>query len=447
MSSRTAARPRPRSRRAQRSGVTRRLVRALALLATAGLLALLPPTGGAAAEPGNGAQDWIVFLEDDVDSGRAAALARANQGAVVEHVYETAIKGYSARMSAEAAENLRNTDGVSAVVADQAVSIAVPKWCTDPNHKKYNPDHPTCGGGDPEPPGGNDQVVPTGVSRVGGPKTGTVNVDVAILDTGVANHPDLDVVGGVNCMGGDPGNYGDGHGHGTHVAGTVAALDNTIGVVGVAPGARIWAVKVLSDRGSGSLSTVLCGIDWVAARAGTIEVANMSLGGSGSDGSCTDNGYREAVCNLVGAGVTLVVAAGNSSADAANFAPATFPEAITVSALTDSDGAPGGLGPSSCRSTADDNFADYSNYGSDVDIIAPGSCILSTSNTGGYVEYSGTSMASPHVAGGAALVKAANPGYSPAQVGSALRSSGSYNWNAADDPDGIKEPLLDISGL
>jgi subtilisin family serine protease len=145
--------------------------------------------------------------------------------------------------------------------------------------------------------------------------------------------------------------------------------------------------------------------------------------------------------------VTYVVAAGNSAADANNFRPATYEEVITVSALADFDGKSGGLGAPTCRTDVDDTFANFSNYGSDVDIIAPGVCILSTWNDGGYNTISGTSMASPHVAGAAALYKANNPGATPLQVKQALINAGTTDWNNSDDPDGIKEPLLNVSSF
>lgn len=146
----------------------------------------------------------------------------------------------------------------------------------------------------PPPP----QVIPTGILRINGDFSstlsgngqGTVDVDVAVIDTGIYNHPDLNVIGGTNCSTGN--SYKDGNGHGTHVTGTIGALDNDFGVVGVAPGARLWAVRVLNNAGSGTWSSVICGIDFVTAHADTIKVANMSLGGSGSEGSCNDGGYN-----------------------------------------------------------------------------------------------------------------------------------------------------------
>ena len=154
---------------------------------------------------------------------------------------------------------------------------------------------------------------------------------------------------------------------------------------------------------------------------------------------------HKAICNSVAAGVTYVVAAGNSAVDASTFTPAAYDEVITVSALADFDGKPGGLGAATCRSDVDDTFASFSNYGADVDIIAPGVCIYSTWLLGGYNTISGTSMAAPHVAGAAALWKSTHPSATPAQVKAALLSAGTTNWNNSDDPDGIKEPLLNVS--
>ncbi|MER3486431.1 MAG: peptidase S8, partial [Chloroflexota bacterium] len=167
-----------------------------------------------------------------------------------------------------------------------------------------------------------EQTLPTGVDRIDADVNAVaqidgndtrIDADVAVLDTGVdLSNPDLNVAGGVDCDGPDTGNYGDAHGHGTHIAGTIAALDNGIGVVGVAPGARIWSVRVLDAYGNGTTSNLICGLDWVAAHADTIDVVNMSLAGAGSDGSCSSTALHEAICGVVNAGVTVVAAAGNS---------------------------------------------------------------------------------------------------------------------------------------
>jgi subtilisin family serine protease len=274
-----------------------------------------------------------------------------------------------------------------------------------------------------------------------------VDVDVAVIDTGIdLDHPDLNVAGGKNCT--TSSGFDDANGHGTHVAGTIGALDNDVGVVGVAPGARVWPVRVLDRRGSGSWSWVICGIDWVTQNKESIEVANMSLGGSGSEpsasGCVTGNALHDAICRSVAQGVTYTVAAGNESTNAATRVPASFDEVITVSALADFNGLPGGGAGATCRADVDDTFADFSNYGADVDLIAPGVCINSTWRGGGYNTISGTSMAAPHAAGAAALYKAANPSASPQQVQAALQAGGTNDWVTTTDRDPTHEPLLNV---
>jgi subtilisin len=389
---------------------------------------------------------YIVQLAPNQNAAAVANEMAQTHGLGVSHVYGHAMNGFAARVPDGRLNALRNDPRVLTIVEDRVVSIA--HHCKG-NHSCGPTPTPT-----PEPdPGPGTQVIPTGITRIyghmsstqSGNGSGTVNADVAVIDTGIdLGHADLNVVGGRNCQSGT--SYNDGNGHGTHVAGTIGAFDNNFGVVGVAPGARLWAVRVLDNSGSGTWASVICGVDWVTANANTIKVANMSLGGSGSAGSCTDGGLRQAICRSVAAGVTYVVAAGNSAANAANYVPASYPEVMTVSALADFDGQPGGLGSPTCRSDVDDTFANFSNYGSVVDIIAPGVCINSTWKGGGYNTISGTSMAAPHVAGAAALYISQNPGRTPSQVQSALVNSGNLNWNNVDDPDGIKERLLDVSG-
>ncbi len=269
-------------------------------------------------------------------------------------------------------------------------------------------------------------------------------MDIAIIDTGVdLTHPDLNVFKNISFVKGvKKGN--DDNGHGTHVAGTTAAKDDSNGVVGVAPGARIWAVKVLDKNGSGSLSNVIKGIDYVTANAAQIEVTNMSLGCQ-----CNSAAMNTAIANSVAAGVTYVVAAGNNAMDASTFSPANHPDVIAVSAIVDTDGKCGGLG-SSTGYGADDTFASFSNFGSVVDIAAPGVNIYSTWKGGSYNTISGTSMASPHVAGAAALYKSTHIA-SPADVKASLLSTGSTPSSTCDgngfgyftgDKDVFSEPLV-----
>lgn len=370
---------------------------------------------------------YIVVLKDDqsIDPQAEADNAKSN-GAEILHVYNHAIKGFAITVTNEQAlEGIKKNPNVSYVEQDQIVQAFV-------------------------------QTVPTGINRMdadlsstlSGDGTGSVSVDIAVIDTGIdLTHPDLRVWNQVTYVW-FTSNANDDNGHGTHVAGTAAAYDNSAGVVGVAPGARLWAVKVLDYSGSGYLSWIISGIDYVTAHASEIEVANMSLGFQGST-SAGD----QAINNSVAAGVTYVVAAGNSSTDASSFWPAKNPNVITVSAIADGDGKCGGLGFNTSYG-ADDTLATFSNYGSVVDIAAPGVQIWSTYLNGGYNTLSGTSMASPHVAGAAALYKANNPGATPAAVKTALINSGvpqnsSCNTSQnngyggfSGDPDSSHEPLV-----
>ncbi|MGH3373032.1 MAG: S8 family peptidase [Nocardioidaceae bacterium] len=405
------------------------------LVTTAALATVLASIGTAASATsdrstgtaaGDRSASYIVVLKDGTASGAVAREHGQKYGADVDHVYRAALKGYSARMSPTAAARLADDSRVLFVERDGVV-------------------HATA------------QTTPTGINRADAELSPTaringvderVDVDVAVIDTGIdLDHPDLNVYrpGARNCSTGRSAD--DGNGHGTHVAGTIGALDNTNGVVGMAPGARVWPVRVLNNAGSGSFSSIICGVDYVTANAATIEVANMSLGGSGTDGPCGSSALHRAICSSVAAGVTYVVAAGNETDNAANHVPAAYDEVITVSALADFNGLPGGGAAATCRSDVDDTFANFSNFGADVDLIAPGVCINSTWKGGGYKTISGTSMASPHVAGGAALYTANNPTASPAQVKTALQNAGTTDWNNTDDPDGTKEKLLNVGGF
>jgi subtilisin family serine protease len=315
--------------------------------------------------------------------------------------------------------------------------------------------------------------VPTGIERIDRPllegarlkgNNPAADVDIAVVDTGVNEHRDLNVVGGKDCTGSGMG-WHDGNGHGTHVSGTAAARDNDFGVVGVAPGARIWSVKVLNSHGRGKASDLLCGIDWVVSQRDgdrpLIEVANMSLrfhgvGGTADDGNCgmTNNDpVHQAICASVALGTVYAVAAGNESVNAARYRPAAYDEVITVSALADFDGKPGGKGarwlscPAGYSGDRDDALANFSDFGPDIDLIAPGKCIWSTYNDGGYHAMSGTSMATPHVAGAAALYRIAHPDWTPRQIKEALIRCGTRDWRLETDRDHEHEPLLNVARL
>jgi subtilisin len=342
-----------------------------------------------------------------------------------------------------------------------------PKWCGD------NPDHPACSDDDEDDGGdGSDpQTLPWGVDRIDADNNTNTggSSHVYVLDTGIdMDHPDLQANIGesVNCLnssGGPPWSRtytcesggDDDNGHGTHVAGTIAAIDNDIDVVGVAPEATLHAVKVLDKNGSGYTSSIIAGIDWVAGQVGGSAVAaNMSLGGSGSkSGSCSDAGFtgsdsfHEAMCNATNAGVVFAVAAGNDGADAENTVPAAYDDAaMAVSATNDSDDW------RSWSNWGDDAASWTGNDSAPVAIAAPGVDILSTWNDGGTRTISGTSMASPHVAGAIALHLHSNP-QSPDY--SAFENSRSTVLGTAEDSGGFSntsgnphaEDFLDASGL
>ncbi len=400
-----------------------------------------PDSADAQTVPGR----YIVVLRDSAqDPGVSARQFGQRLGFQPDVVYRRAVSGFVAGLSDQAADALRRDPAVLSVEPDRLAH-------TDLHTNAY-------------------ETLPTGVDRIDAERPGNgtgntsigayVNADIAIIDTGIQpDHPDLNVAGGVNFSGSNCGgaSSADDHGHGTHVAGSAAAKDNAIGVVGVAPGARLWAVKVLDSQGSGFVSCVIAGVDWVASRRAefndgaadgdpgvNISVANMSLGGGSSSALCT------ALGNAVAAGVVFTVAAGNSAADASFESPANCSSAIAVSAIADSDGAPGGLGAPACGSDVDDTFADFSNFGSVVDIAAPGVCITSTYLGGGYATMSGTSMATPHVTGAVALFKVTT-GYAGSASGpSVVAAMTAAGWTTPQnstcgftgDPDSSHEPLL-----
>lgn len=393
------------------------LLGAVAALLLAGGVGLV----GAPAASAFQSDGYIVVYKDGVNADFTTSSLERSQGFTSSHRYSYAFRGFAARLSRAAYQRLDNDPSVAFITPDRVVSASP---ATVPIAAR--------------------ETVPTGVRRMGGATTTAAHpasgVSVAVIDTGIdIRNTNINFADGVNCVR-PRSRPNDDNGHGTHVAGTVGGRNNGAGVIGVAPNTRIYSVKVLNSQGSGTISQVICGIDWVAANSArlNIKVANMSLGGPGSNdnncGNTNGDAFHLAICRATTAGVTFVVAAGNSNVDIATQTPASYPEVLTVTAIADSDGAPGKLGaPPSCRRSAtDDSPADFSNYATAAadrnhTIAAPGVCILSDARSRRTTVLSGTSMAAPHVAAAAALCmnNGGTPGpcngMSPAQVVQKLR--------------------------
>jgi len=373
-------------------------------------------------EPAN----YIVVLKDNANLDQTTDEMATRGHFAWGEKYDRALKGYSASLTKASLADVVKDPRVKFVSEDRVVTTQA-------------------------------QTLPTGVRRVNAavnPNQGD-GVGVAVVDTGISlAHPDLaaNIVAQTSCVRFTSGN--DDNGHGSHVAGTIAAVVNSTGVVGVAPKAKLIAVKVLNRNGSGTWSQIICGLNWVVSHASAynIKVVNMSLGGGGtSDNNCGNTNFdalHQALCRVRDAGITVVVAAGNSSTNANTFVPAAYDDAvITVSALADSDGLAGSLG-SATGYGADDTFATFSNYGNVVDLAAPGVSIYSTYKGSSYATLSGTSMAAPHVSAAAALYIHSHPGSSWTDVRNALVANGEALGAGHTDPSGLHpEAVLNTSGL
>ncbi|SDG64468.1 S8 family peptidase [Psychroflexus sediminis] len=333
-------------------------------------------------------------------------LSESKSSATLEpvNVYARSIAGATLKLTETQADLLRKDKRVSYVEQDRIVQFAPP--CGTPNGGPCDPTDPVDDGG-----GGDtsSQETPWGITRVNG-ATGYTGTNVAwVLDSGIdLDHPDLNVDAsrGYNAFtsGRDGKSTDDGNGHGTHVAGTIAALNNSVGVIGVAPGATVVPVKVLDSRGSGSYSGVIAGVDHVAANGSAGDVANMSLGGPVSVA------LEDAIKAAAQQGINFMLAAGNEAQDANNVSPARVngTNIYTISAMSQGD-----------------NWASFSNFGNPpVDYCAPGVSVKSTWKDGAYNTISGTSMATPHAAGVLLL--------------GAASTSGTVNG----DPDGTADAII-----
>lgn len=357
----------------------RRLVILVMLMAAATLLA----AGIAFTQtPEEDTDPYIVVLEESVGNPSQVAneIDQRQEGFDVGFVYTEALEGFSAEIPEDSLADVRNNSRVAYVERDRVVTVAA-------------------------------QVLPWGIDRIDADKSSTragngsgavSGINIYVIDTGIdASHADLNVVrSDINFHGGPDT---DCDGHGTHVAGTLAAEDNTRGVVGVAPGAPLTGVKVLGCGGSGVMSNVIKGIDWVTVNAEEPAVANLSLSGRAS------NALDSAVRRSAKSGVFYSVSAGNQGQSACKRSPARAGAGknngiVTIAATKRSD-----------------EETSWSNFGRCVDLWAPGKKIFSTKMGGGYRRMSGTSMSAPHAGGTAAIYLSSHPNVPPALVESVLR--------------------------
>ena len=405
------------------------------LVAALAVLAMMMPTAAQAATA-----PYVVVLKPGADVTKAVSKAKG-AGATVTQTYKFALRGYAANIP---------TDKVSVIAADTSVDFVAPDKVFSSGVKA--PNKCTSLLDCQFPPAGILRIEADESSTRAGDGQGSVNVNVAILDSGLGPHSDLNIAGGKNCNTGT--SWADQGGHGTFAGGVIGAKDNNFGTVGVAPGARLWGVRVANKSGSIQTSQMLCGLDWVlstrsdADPANDIQVANMSLNGPGEDdgacGTLNKDAVHRAICAGSQAGVTFVASAGNNTADFGGLVPGNYDEVLATTAMNDYDGQPGGTGtfpqPSRCglaASNPDDTPATYSNFttGSEAahTVAAPGTCIHSTWPGDTWAIWFGTSFAAPHAAGVVALCVSTGgcSGLNGAQVAAKLRNE-AYAYNEAN---------------
>ena len=441
----------------------------------------------AATAAESGEDRYVVVLKES--AGRAAVVAERHaeqRGAKVRHVFDRAFDGYSADLSPGEAKAIARQPGVAAVGREPEGELAAQTLPTGVQ-RIYGADVDCF-------PGDNAAV--NSLIDIDCTDDARVDVDVAVLDTGIdAAHTDLNVAGRIDCFGGDPipedatpeahagcvddvstipaSDWECAEPHGTMMAGVIGALDNGIGVVGVAPGARLWSVRVADTDvrvpthcGETDqpfyMSDVIAGVEWVTEHADDIEVANMSMLFDVPDttpGQALDQALEQAINTSIAAGVVYVVAAGNESSPVTGYSPAQYTAPITASGIADFDGQPGGNGTTFACGTGqtDDNLATISNYGPTIDITAP-TCSASTLPGNNYGPTGpGTSHSSAHTAGAAAILASKNNPHdqtNPSQAVEGIRQqlidTGNTNttpnngWNDTSN-DAHKEPLLDTS--
>ena len=415
------------------------LARRISFLLSIALVGVLLPSIEASAA----VDRYMVKLAPNADPEDSARAHGNRYGVKADRFYHKVMRGYAADVPQARVDDLRKDPSVVAVMRNRTFRAAV---CPV-----------------------DSECLPTGVDRIDAEVTSLTGsgIEVAVLDSGInADHPDLagNVAGGKDCVGPDTNNFEDDNGHGSHVAGTIAAIDNSVGVRGVAPGAKVWAVKILQGN-TGTDENIFCGLEFVFENAvgngGDIRIANMSIEASdpnADDGNCgLKNGdiLHAAICDIVAAGVTFVAAAGNGFEDIKDIVPAAYNEVIAATALTDWDGEPCGQGPDPTAGVfPDDTFASFSNFATTQSdrahtMGAPGIEILSTWTDPNQYEFSdGTSMAAPHIAGAAALYLQGHPNATPAQVLAALVESGEpIGVNAGKKCEGNTPSHTDPLGL